>query len=244
MFLLKKIKSEEFEDKEKRERLFFHDIINQTHGLLLFLNQKSRNHKNIDVVEIEELKKEIQTLQSLIKEHFDFKHKNLSANLDIVPFSIAQETLMTLIQTYLNKDAEKIYIHQKGFLAPEQSLNVKESALVNFPIFYRIMNNLIKNIAEAKSAEVHFTFDYSDDGFFIETRNKINSKLQIQLMADKIKRVNSDGAGLGLESIHYLSSVNGGHFEFEIENDFWINKIRLPKITPDYCLKELSKKAA
>lgn len=242
MFLIKKNESNELDDTQKRERLFFHDIINQTHGLILFLGQKRSTKKKIEISEIEDLEKEVRTLQSLIKDHFHFKHKNLPNAMDIVPFSVAQVALMNLIETYLDKKSVQVFIHQKGYLAPEQSINVKENALVNFPIFYRIMNNLIKNMAEAKSQEVHFVFDFDQKGFHIETRNSINSKLQAERIVDEKSQDKNEG--LGLESIHFLSNASGGHFEFEIEKNFWVNRITLPKVSMEISANDDVKKAA
>ena len=226
---------------DKRERLFFHDIINLTHGLILFFNQRQSANKEISVSEISMLEKEIRTLQSLIKDHFHFKHKNLSMTYDWVPFSVAEMALNGLIQTYFGEQSVKTFIHLDGKISYERSLEERESAVVYYPAFYRIMNNIIKNMAEAKSCELHFHFNYFENGFLIETKNRINSTDSQKKIADNISQIileekfeelkthpENSGIGLGLESVHHLSHEHGGRFDFEIVDDFWINKITLP----------------
>lgn len=219
-------------ENERRERLFFHDIINQTHGLLLFFSQRQSMKQGIQTDELAMLEAEVRTLQSLIKDHFQFKHKNLSSTYDWVPFSIAEVALKGLIQTYLQPHNVKTFIHLKGSLSYEVTLEQRENTLIYFPFFYRIMNNLIKNMAEAKSDEVHFSFDYGSDGFIIETRNKFNAKEDLRNLSDKLSQIILDekpsGNGLGMESIHHLAQECGGVFDFEIFNDVWINRITLP----------------
>lgn len=241
MFWLKKKESVIHFETDKRERLFFHDIINLTHGLILFLNQRQTSNKSIAVDDIPMLEKEIRTLQSLIKDHFHLKHKNLSSTYDWVPFSVAEMAVNGLIQTYLPEQTVKTFVHREGKISYEKSLQERESAILYFPVFYRIMNNLIKNIAEAKSTEVHFHFNYFENGFLIETRNRMNSSTNQGDLADNLSRIimngkfeeesespENSGVGLGLESVHQLALENGGRFDFEIVNDFWINKITLP----------------
>ncbi|MGZ3788038.1 MAG: GHKL domain-containing protein [Bacteriovorax sp.] len=227
-------------EADKRERLFFHDIINLTHGLILFLNQRQSSHKGIDGDEILMLEKEIRTLQCLIKDHFHFKHKNLANTYDWIPFSVAEIAVTGLIQTYLPEQFVKTFVHLEGKISYDRSLQERESALLYYPAFYRIMNNLIKNMAEAKSTEVHFHFNYFENGFLIETRNKIASSDDQRKMADYLSRTilekndedesesDNTGVGLGLLSVHSLAVENGGRFDFEIVNNFWINRITLP----------------
>jgi hypothetical protein len=64
-----------------KEKLFFHDIINQTHGLLLFFGQKELSQESIEGHELKMLASEIKTLQSLIRDHYNFRHKNLSQTI-------------------------------------------------------------------------------------------------------------------------------------------------------------------
>ncbi len=218
---------------EKRERLFFHDLINHTHGLLLFINLRQSQKRGLKAEEIEVLSSEIKTLQSLIKDHFGLGHKNLLGTFDWVPFSSALISLTGLIHTYLPQNLASTFIHFKGELSYEKSVMEREKCLIYFPVFYRIMNNLIKNIAESGSDEVNFYFDYGDNGLTIETRNNFNNKERIRKLADVLGQVILDESTndnrFGLESIHHLTLESGGLFEFEVANDLWINRILLPR---------------
>jgi len=236
------------EELEKKEQLFFHDLINQTHGLILFLSQRKKNKQLINIEEIEMLEHEIRTLQSIIKDHFHFKHKNLASSYDFVTFAEAQTVLYHLIDMYLPKESVQTFIYLKGDLSEVNSLNNRLKILIYYPSFYRIMNNLIKNMAEAKTCEVTFIFTYQNKELGIETRNKINSKSNTQNIPDRPAREISDNAnsqnknlGLGLESVDFQAKSCKGRFEFEINNDVWINRIFLPQ---DQLPKTADKKAA
>ncbi|MBC7539342.1 MAG: GHKL domain-containing protein [Bacteriovorax sp.] len=228
MFWFKKkdLKEHNLGDHNKRERLFFHDIINQTHGLILFFNQRQSINKVISVEEIKMLEKEVRTLQSLIKDHFQYKHKNLPNTYDWVPFSIAEIAVKSLIQTYLPAETVQTFIHK--------DFKEDETSVVYFPVFYRIFNNLIKNMSEAKTNEVHIHFQFNESGLTIETRNQNNSNQELKKISDELsqlildKNFSNKAGGLGLESIHHLALECGGKFESEISNNCWINRIFLP----------------
>lgn len=201
-------------DHQKRERLFFHDMINLTHGLILFLNQRQSSHKTISALEIQGLEREVRTLQSLIKDHFQYKHKNLSLGDDWVPFKIAEIAVKSLIQTYLPEESVKTFVH-RDFLDDE-------SSVVYFPVFYRIMNNLIKNMAEAHAHEAHISFNYTNEGLIIHTRNPRGPRGDSNKVTDGFSQ-------LGIESVRHLALECGGTFDFEISNNHWINRVLLPR---------------
>lgn len=229
-----------FNEHDKRERLFFHDMINQTHGLILFFNQRQSIKKNISVEEIQMLEREVRTLQSLIKDHFHYRHKNLPNTYDLVPFNIAEIAVKSLIQTYLPEESVRTYIIR--------DLLDEESSVIYFPIFYRIMNNLIKNMAEAKTSEVHIHFYYNEAGLTIETKNQSKRTQNLKEISDNLSQIileenpQSSAEGLGLESIHHLALECGGKFDFEISNNYWINRIFLP--TPQKISKSKEMKRA
>lgn len=208
---------------ELKERLFFHDIINQTHGLLLYFSQKEMSHESLCPEEVKMIASEIKTLQSLIRDHFNYKHKNLGQTYDWVPFSYLQFSFSYLKMTYLSDKDVTISFKNDGAGELEE---------VYYPAFYRIMNNLIKNIAESKSQKVEFFFHLQRQGLFIETKNSMNSGME-KSVPDHLSRVilsesSPQIMGLGLESIHHLASENGGEFSFEIIDGQWINRIFLP----------------
>lgn len=210
---------------EKREHLFFHDLINLTHGLILFLNQRQSANKNISVDEIQMLEKEIRTLQNLMKDHFKFQHKNLShleESDDWVSFNIAEIAVKSLIHNYLPNSSVEIFVTNE--------MPQADQAIIYFPIFYRIMNNLIKNMAEAKVENVSIFFKLNQSGLTIKTENK---------MPDDTSQIKN---GLGLESIRQLSIENHGYFNFEVSNGKWLNSIYLPG--PNRKSSELDQKKA
>lgn len=215
---------------DKRERLFFHDIINLTHGLILFFNQRQNSNKGISADEVAMLEKEVRTLQSVIKDHYNFKHKNILNTYDWVPFNVGLIAVKSLLQNYFPSEMVKTSItcEYSNYLANEKS------ETIYFPVFYRIMNNLIKNMAEANTQVIEIHFKFTTAGLSIETKNLNKTDLDLEMISDNLSRLilneadNGGPHGLGLESIHYLALECGGKFEFEIVDNFWINKVLLP----------------
>jgi len=207
---------------DMKEKLFFHDLINQTHGLLLFLNQKEMTGEGVSPSEVILLEKEIKTLQSIINDHYNYKHKNLVQTYDWVPFSYAKLAFAGLSNTYLND----VTVDATFTIMGE---NLEED-LIYYPSFYRILNNLIKNISEASCYKVQFTFVLNEEGLFIETKNPMRSTLGTSESIAQVilnEKTNSTKS-MGLDSIHHLAEENGGIFSFEIESNTWINKLFLP----------------
>lgn len=229
---------DEFE--EKRERFFFHDLINHTHGLNLFLNQKISQRSLVSIDELHMLKKEIITLQSLITDHFDYRHKNLNQVLDIVPFDVAKAAVLNLTRNFLPSNRVKTVIVFDGLISDEQEKSQYLKCKVHYPSFYRIMNNLIKNISEARPREVELYFNYSNEGLFIEAKNSIirivDDKQDLaltlgNLILDEDKKKETEREAVGLDSIQILCQENGGHFHFEIIENRWVSKVFLPAVS-------------
>lgn len=227
MFSLKKnskTSSAEISGHDLKEKLFFHDIINQTHGLMLFFNQKEIANEGADTKEIKMLAGEIKTLQSLIRDHYNFKHKNLAGTLDWVPFSYAKLVFSQLAMTYLGDTKISTTFKIEGGTSEEEE--------IYYPCFYRIMNNLVKNIAESRAQEVEFEFTLKGSGLFVKTRNHMKKTAEGDLpeylsqviLAENVTKIQ----GLGLESIHHLAEENGGSFSFEIFENVWMNRLFLP----------------
>jgi hypothetical protein len=227
---MKLISNDQIEDINLKDKLFFHDVINHTHGLILFLSQKEIQKEVIDQVEIKLIKDEIKILQGLIKDHYSFNHKNLLLTEDWVVFGDLESAFINMTQTYLNDKKIKINIlYDKSFD------HKKNETLFYFPTFYRIMNNLVKNIAESKSKNVEFNFTISDNTLEIKTSNEIHSvnerdipdHLAMLILKDE-ESSHISHVGLGLESIHHLTLECGGSFNFEIKDNVWTNSIILP----------------
>lgn len=228
MFSLKKKLSNQITNNDEidlKDRLFFHDIINHTHGLILYLHQKESAKESISVDEVKMISNEIKTLQSLVSDHYNFKHKNLIQTFDWVPFSYAKLAFNNLVQTYL---IDKIV--SSSFSIDDKSINSDEH-LIYYPSFYRILNNLVKNISESNCTHVNFEFFMNESGLRLISKNemKVSHEKEIpEHLARVILNEKTSIEGLGLESIHHLTEENGGRFSFEIVDRIWINKLFLP----------------
>lgn len=234
MFSLKKKKLLALDDQtnDTKERLFFHDVINHTHGLLLFLNQKESLNKGLSASEVEMVQKEIKALQSILRDQFSFQHKNLTLTHDWVTFESAYRSIKTMITTYFTEAEIKFEMVFKGDIALENPAEVQDRCLLYYPAFYRIMNNLIKNMSEAQASVIKFSFNLSESGLFIETENAMKAALQKDLSEYLSRVILNENTqffkGQGLDSIDYTANSIGGSFSFEIHNQIWINKIFLP----------------
>ena len=209
---------------EMKERLFFHDLINQTHGLILFLDHKVLSEKTISSDEIQLMKQEIKTLQSLVKDHYDFKHKNLNQTYEWVSFDVVKHAFETLSNTYLaNMQIAVTY---------QNSNKTSEAELIYYPSFYRILNNMIKNISESGCNHVIVNFTMNETELSVETKNHMNKSVELNT-SEHLSRVILDEKvnplkSIGLDSIHHLAEAHGGSFTFEITDHMWINHLKLP----------------
>ena len=226
-------KSKEVVKSLESDRLFFHDIINQTHGISLFLQNKMDGKREMSVFETKSLQREIKTIQTLITDHFGLRHKNLTAIYDYVPFEFAKESIDSLIQSFLGDESFNVNCIYSGSL---EEINEGETSdnYVHFPTFYRVMTNIIKNISEAQSKSVVFIFSYEEKGLNITVKNKINTEIAdnnniAEILNQKISSLDENrSSGLGLESVAKLVDSIGGDFSFGQKDNFWITKIFLP----------------
>ncbi len=208
------------------EKLFFHDIINLTHGLLLFLSNKSACHRGIEPHEISALEKEIKTLQMMLKDHYQMKHKNLEENASYISLKDVLPAIKGLMETYLG---------QKNIPYTLNCRDDNDLWLVSMTSFYRIMNNLIKNMSEAGTTHAQVDLIIEKGTLFIETKNSVEKKLKDEQNARSLE-------GLGLESIRLLALESGGHFGHEVVNQLWCNHISLPLKKPETQTKNWSAK--
>ena len=224
-----KSKSEVVEE-EKKNRMFFHDIINHTHGILLLLSYKIKNDIVVNQSDLELIQNEVRLMQVLIQNHFKYEHKNLE-NSEYISFYQFEHSLKLLFKIYFNQNV-KISTEYRGSIALYESEKNKNESIIHFPTIYRILNNLIKNMSEANATEVYFLFNYQNYDLSIETRNDFGVKVSPDQLADylsqNILRESRNLKGIGLDSISDLAAVHGGHFSFDIENGVWINRIVVP----------------
>lgn len=222
-----------------KERYFFHDIINQTHGLGLFLSSKSIDNQGLTALDCSRVLSEVKLLQALIKDHFGYGHKNIQEGYEYVNFDFAKMGLYTLIENFLPGDDIECHIIFKGDISESVNFSDRMRAIVHYPTFYRVLNNLIKNISEENSKLVEFTFSYEEEGLFITIKNKIlslkenDNKLAEELsdiiLNNKVIPFKDRASGLGLESVSSLVSKVQGNFRFSIEGEYWVSEVFLPR---------------
>lgn len=200
-------------DGNKKDRLFFHDLINQTHGMLLFLDSKN----SLGLSDIENLKNEIKTLQSIAQNHYGLTHKNLAPDEAILnQVEKLQSSLEKLIELYFSGNKEKI----------EMSITGTPNGNLDFIPLYRVLCNIVKNMAEAGALHAQFKFEFSATGLSVETQNHIPDQ-----------KTTKTREGQGLHSIAALASVAGGVFQCELKNDLWVNHLFIPYQNSDLIKK-------
>lgn len=244
LFTFKKNKTEKLfdsknEDVNFHDQLFFHDMINLTHGLLLFIDQRNLSNNTLSSTELLLIKSEIKTLQSLLRDHFKMKHKNLLSSPSFIDVYELKNVIHSLIGTYLKEKP----VNTSIIIDP----GAEKVFSIQFSIFYRICNNLIKNISESDGSQIDLKFLVTISGLKIESSNTLKEHLDSNLpeYLERVilneKKIQSDG--LGIESIHQLTKDCGGTFNFEIQNNTWINRVFLPNLLSRED-KNASKKAA
>lgn len=244
MFSLKKNKTEKSFDSKKgddnfHDQLFFHDMINLTHGLLLFIDQKDISNSTLNSSDLLLIKSEIKTLQSLLRDHFKMKHKNLLSSPSFIDIFELKNVVQSLIGTYLKEKP----VNTSIIIDP----GAEKVFSIQFSNFYRICNNLIKNISESDGSQIDIKFTVTLLGLNIESSNTLKQHLDSNL-PEYLERVilnekNVQSEGLGIESIHQMTKDCGGTFNFEIQNNTWMNKVFLPNLLSSED-KNASKKAA
>ena len=253
-FMLSKIFSKEFlnysfgesdklnNQQEFKQRLFFHDLINQTHGINLYLSYKSSSGIGLNSKECQALEREVKMLQSLVKDHFEFRHKNLGSTYKYVSFKEIKEALPSIVEHFLPDHKVRCEINYMGLISDDQPDSVIQSCYVHQAGFIRIMTNLIKNVSDNGSNDVEINLKYDESGLTIVVMNKIFKLKQdgnnlsenlrnIILDESKIRNRASDYdeiENIGLESVSHLTESLGGKFTCNLDGDFWVTKVFLP----------------
>lgn len=202
--------------KPSKSETFLHDLVNHTHGLLLFLNQKKRLGK-MEEKDIDQLINELKLMQNIIRVESDFNHKNfkefeVAASIDeIIKIS------NSLISVYILKDDVQLKTN-----ISELNFNLHNNFKLDSVLFYRVFSNILKNISEASPSTVEVFFSINEESILlIETKNDINHKV------DKGGRVRSP---VGLFSVKTLLENVGGTIQTNSTSSSWINKISIPLI--------------
>jgi len=230
------------------DRMFFHDVINHTHALLLYLRSK-KNDEVIDAQDIQNLVSEIKLLQDNLQQHFGFIHKDLNKNKMHVPFQLAMGRVYNLIDAYF-PDHDQVAVSLKGLLGPHQSFESTRKCTVDLISFHRIMTNILKNAYEAGSDKIDCLFDYREDGLHVRIVNNMNNLKREKMNLEKdlgqvilaFDKKSSDH--IGLESINQICQEIGGSFEFSIQDAHWISEFFMPSEKQYYESRDDSLKRA
>lgn len=228
-------------EEAPRDQYFYHDMINLTHGVVLFLKQQQKKGESLGVQDQGLIISEIESLQSLMKSHFGYTHKNLKDQSEIKSFDQTKPALYSLITHYLLAQGINTHLIFEGLIDDSLELEKRSSCEVHFPTLYRVMNNLIKNSYEHKVQEVEILFNYTVEGLFISLKNPLRpnmtkekpleSSLSEVILGNvhELKTSQKDKEGLGLESVSSLVQAQGGEFSCKIEDGHWVSKVFLPR---------------
>lgn len=212
-----------------KDRYFFHDLINHTHAMDLTLRYKLMKSEGLSHQQTRELSEQLQLLQSLVKEHFGFAHKNLNHSDEGGSFERLFFINDTLINAFLPQGKVRTFITIKD------ELELKTKVTLPLARWQRILTNLIKNASEARCSTFELYFIFKADGLVIEAKNdffQLNHK-DGELgsgLANVIKNMDSsmdNGPGLGLEAIQLLANEFDGTFNFSIQDGLWSSRVEL-----------------
>ncbi|GAB4414078.1 MAG: hypothetical protein OHK0056_20610 [Bacteriovoracaceae bacterium] len=211
------------------ERLFFHDLINHTHSILLALEAKQKEQ------ELSEMKQEILKLQMLVQDHYKYHHKNLNGLKLFFRVSELEVEARKIFENYMPAPEWKLHWHSD--LSFDGHLGAAQ--------FIRIVTNIAKNMAESHSLEAEVFFHSSPDRLVIKTKNRISKEYRNDPSSPWNHHALSDcfrDLGSGLKSVHKQCVAIKGQFQFAVEGEYWVNKVSLPIETREYT--KLDKKAA
>ena len=203
--------------KPSKKQTFLHDLVNHTHGLLLFLNQKKRLG-HISSTDLDQLISEIKLMQTFIKNEWEYQHRDLSINDPEVGLDEIFKIASSLLSVYFSQNL----IDLKTNLDPSAFSHL-ENFKLNSVAFFRILTNVVKNIIEAGPTVVEINFEIDDLGIL-----KIVSKNDYKVKVDSGNRLSSP---VGLFSIKKLVEEMGGTFESSCSDAFWENLITIPLIS-------------
>lgn len=216
------------------ERLFVHDLVNQTHGLFLYLNFKATAEEPIEPRESFELINEVKILQSLIKDHFGYEHRNLVDTMEWVNFESFKKSLDKMITSFLPEPLCEVHFRYSGWIDERNDASLRDKCMVHFPSVYRIMVNIVKNMADERTRHAEFSFDYDEKGLTIRTKNKMAALDRNDDLSEGLTRLilnqKNMRVGEGLESIGAICQKLGGQYSFHIADGHWVNVVEIPNI--------------
>jgi len=215
--------------KISKRKMFFHDMVNQTHAMHLWIQNKLAAQESLTAEEMKVLLKEIKMIQTLTKEFFQLEHRNLQACEDWVSF----QTLQKIFQ-----DTMKMYFSDKKYtfrFVVKDSQNRQVNFKIQFSLFQRICTNILKNIYDIGALEGEFVLENKESGASLQITNKVPPAAEESNERPAGRAAGLNGpplldvsGGIGLRSIAHLCQTVGGHFHFKQEGDYWTGEVFLP----------------
>ena len=170
------------------QRLFYHDMVNQIHGLSLFLNQKLVAQQSLSAEEVNAVLSEVKLMQAMLQEHFKLGHRQNIADHQ-VPFTVLQDNLVRLIHTYLPRHIFQTKIEFAGGLAADSAAFMGDKIMLPPTSFFRIITNLAKNMAEHNSDRAQFRFAFNEEGLVILAQNHLKSLWEAEDVAQELGEI-------------------------------------------------------
>lgn len=221
------------------ERLFFHDLVGEIHGLGLYLSaQRLTREGRVDVNELERMVKSMgQMVRKHYQQEFGTSHRSLTASSEVVGFSDCMSELQFIVKSYLNGPNLTVHFTHLGLL---ENRSAWAHLTLHKTNFRRLMLNICKNIAESGSTQIEFLFKGSKEGLHFEVRNNLTGLSSVERDLDshlgavissadlEAQTHSSDERGLGLLSMAQICESSGGSFHFHFESHCWITSGLLP----------------
>ena len=241
MFFKKLLENEsytDFEKQDKKDRFFFHDMINHLYGISLKLTYRMSKGRGIESHEVSDMLGEVMALQSLMGDHFGYGHKNFVNPIDTITFFDLKPFIYAQINSFVG-DKSNVDIIYSGVFDENQS-NAFPRPNLPFAAFYRIFTNLLKNAREANCQNIEVIFEGSHDQLMVTMRNDFKhvSSNEFEMGEGLSKAIKShsdmqvDYKGLGLAAIESLCHEHGGDFSFEIRDGLWVSYFRINYTMP------------
>lgn len=215
----------------KEQKFFYHDLINKTHGMNLYLSEKLRHGPNnaVNFQDLVMLQKEIFSLQTMIKDHAEINHRSIAPVREWLSYLEFRPKINHLVKTYFSHKQVSL---QENYSKIDGEL---QHFMVHGPSFERALGNLFKNAYEANSSRIEIVINITDRKLEFLMKNDLqqipeNSFQLADRLSREIKRADScvEEGPLGLESIHFLIERMNGEFTFGKEGEYWVSRIFIP----------------
>ncbi len=218
-------------DSKKEQKFFYHDLINKTHGIHLFLSEKIRK-KDMREDDLILLQKEIFSLQTIIKDHSEINHRNLKPVREYVSYYEVRAKIQYMLKTYFSH-SEVVFV--ENYSKNNGTIN---DFLVHAVCFERMIGNLFKNAYEAHTSRIELTINVNVSELIFEMKNNFktlpeNSFQMAERLSRNILSHGNEDAPLGIESVHFLVERMEGVFKFGIEDGLWVSRVVIPNRKTD-----------